>query len=113
MSRYDRIIDISSMRDRIAVWDAMGVRHFTEYDIPEWVRDIAPGYYLSRCDDEMAEVFRYLIKEKHNRVCMFEVDGVVHFNLDGYKKVIDYIASRGCLSADDIAKWRKEVFGKS
>ena len=112
MTRYGNIIDISARRDRIIVWDAMGVRHFTENDIPQWVRDIVPGYYLSRRENEMGEVFRYLIKVKHNRVCMFEVDGVVHFNLDGYKKVIDYIASRGCLSADDIAKWRKEVIEK-
>lgn len=113
MTRYGNIIDISARRDRIVVWDAMGVRHFTEYDIPKWVRDIVPGYYLTRNGDEMGEVFRYLIRVKHNRVCMFEVDGVVHFNLDGYKKVIDYIASRGCLSAEDTARWREEVFGKS
>ena len=108
-----QIIDISARRDRIVVWDAMGVRHFTENDIPQWVKEKSRyGWYL-RVNDEMGEVYKYLIYVKHNRKCMFEVDGVVHFDLSGYKKIIDYVEWRELMRQEDIDRWRKEVFGKS
>lgn len=112
MKSYDRIIDISAMRDRIIVWDAMGVKHFTEHDIPQWVRENSHGCF-ERAYGKMGEVYQYLIHVKHNRVCVFEVDGVVHFNKDGYKKIIDYIEKREYMRQDLIDKWHKEVFGKS
>lgn len=108
-----RIIDISARRDRIVVWDAMGVRHFTENDIPQWVKEKSRYDWYLRVNDEMGEVYKYLIYVKHNRKCMFEVDGVVHFDLSGYKKIIDYVERRELMRQEDIDRWRKEVFGKS
>lgn len=111
MRPYGQIIDISSRRDRVIVWDAMGVKHFTEHDIPQWVREKSRCGWYARCNDEMGEAYQYLIKVKHNRVCMFEVDGVVHFDLNGYKKIIDYVEKRGYMRQDDIDRWREEVLG--
>lgn len=113
MRRYDRVIDISKMRDRVIVWNAIGERNFTEDDIPDWVREQRPSLFERGRRGEMGEVYWYLIKVKHNRVCMFEVDGVVHFNLDGYKKIIDYAERREYIRQDYIDRWREEVFGKT
>ena len=111
MTRYGNIIDISARRDRIIVWDAMGVRHFTENDIPQWVIDNTKVNVFKRMNGEMGEVYKYLINVKHNRVCMFEVDGVVHFNVKGYKKIIDYVEQLGYMRQDNIDRWREEVLG--
>ena len=109
MRPYGQIIDISSRRDRVIVWDAIGERNFTEHDIPQWVIDNTKVNVFKRMNGEMGEVYKYLINVKHNRVCMFEVDDVVHFNVKGYKKIIDYVEQLGYMRQEDIDRWREEV----
>ena len=112
MRPYGTIIDISGRRDRITVWNAIGERNFTEHDIPQWVKEKSLRGWYARDNGELGEVYKYLINVKRNRVCMFEVDGVVHFDLKGYKKIIDYVEQREYMRQDDIGKWRKEVSGE-
>ena len=112
MSRYDRIIDISKRRDRIVVWDAKGEKHFTEYDFPDWVLEHAHPGVLNREGGNIGKAFWYLTRVKNNWACVFEVDGVYHFNMDGYRKIIDYVEQREYMRQDYIDRWREEVFGK-
>ena len=95
-------MDINRKRDKVAAWEMRG-EHFTEYDIPDWV--INKQYLAER-------VVPDLIRFWHCGKCILFLDGVIHFNKTGYRKIIECFERRELLRPDRLEKWKDIAYAQ-
>lgn len=104
------MIDINKKRDRVRIFEERG-EHYTQDDIPEWVREKLTWYVTDR-GSEIGEAYKYLIHFGGAGKVIVAVDGNVHFNKRGYERIIEFAERRELMRQDYIERWREEVFGK-
>lgn len=106
--RRSEVDKINKRRDKIKIWEWHG-EHYTDKDIPDWVKEKIPLYLVKNWDGDIGEAFRFIMKFERHGGTIFMMDEEIHFNRKGYERIIAFVERRELMLPEDIEKWREEV----
>jgi len=100
----NKIRDAQARRDKafklIAEWDEAN-EHFTEADIPDWIRDSRP--------DRFAEMMDEMRENTRTRGWVF-LNGVLHFNGNGLGWISHYLWWRSIITRKEAEAWEGQLW---
>ena len=108
----NKMRDAQAKRDmafrRIDRWEREGWSHFTEFDIPDWVKERLNYHGYGVNDDPITAAVNELKSERNNVDFAF-LNGVLHFSGGGYDDLMKYMWTNGHMSREDVRRWNIET----
>ena len=97
-------------REKIEDWEKSADNHYTEEDIPEWVRDkiCTTGFGVYR-EYAIQDILFKLSKVPHNGYHYCQYNNTIHFSKVGYIRLIEYIDDSKMIAPWDIEQWKEQT----